>query len=75
MWLGIKNEMGDQERREVLIEFRRVGKYVKVSAVDPVSLTEVSIVGDPKVGEKRLKRIAVQKLDYVLARGAGNKPS
>ena len=51
---------------EVLIEFRRVGKYVKVSAVDPLSLTEVSIVGDPKRGEPALKRLAVEKLDYVL---------
>jgi len=53
-------------RGEVLIEFRRVGKYVKVSAIDPVSLIEVSIVGDPKRGDPALKRLAVKKLDYVL---------
>ena len=29
----------------IIIEFIQVGAYVKVSAVDPVSLVEVSIVG------------------------------
>ena len=29
----------------VIFEFRRVGAFVKVSAVDPRTLTEVSIVG------------------------------
>jgi len=53
-------------RSEVLIEFRRVGKYVKVSAIDPVSLIEVSIVGDPKRSDAALKRLAAEKLDYVL---------
>jgi Domain of unknown function (DUF6898) len=56
--------------KEVLIEFHSVGAYVKVSAVDPVTLTEVSIVGDPQAGEARLKRLAVQRLEYVLARQA-----
>ncbi len=52
--------------REALIEFHRVGAYVKVSAVDPETLTEVSIVGDPAAGEDALTRTAVRKLDYVL---------
>ncbi len=54
--------------REALIEFHRVGAYVKVSAVDPETLTEVSIVGDPAAGEETLRRTAVRKLDYVLKR-------
>jgi len=57
--------------KEVIIEFHSVGAYVKVSAIDPVSLTEVSIVGDPHAGEARLKRLAVQRLEYVMARQAG----
>lgn len=57
--------------REALIEFRRVGAYVKASAVDPETLTEVSIVGDPATGEAGLTRAAVRKLDYVLARRRG----
>jgi hypothetical protein len=56
------------ERREVIFEFVRMGRAVKVSAIDTVTGTEVSIVGDPIVGEAALKRLAERKLDYVLAR-------
>ena len=55
---------------EVIIEFYQVGAYVKVSAVDPVTMTEVSIVGAPEVGEEALKRTAIKKLNYVLERRA-----
>ena len=51
--------------REILFEFHRVGASVKVTAIDPVSLVEVSIVGSPHVGEAELRRIAVAKLDYI----------
>lgn len=54
--------------REVILEFHRVGSYVKVSAVDAASLTEVSIVGDPAAGEDALRKAAVRKLEFVLAR-------
>lgn len=54
--------------REVIFEFVRVGGAVKVTAVDSASGVEVSIVGDPAAGEAALKRLAQQKLDYVLAR-------
>jgi hypothetical protein len=57
------------ERREVIFEFLQVGHAVKVSAIDVATGTEVSIVGDPVVGEAALKRLAARKLDYVLARG------
>ena len=57
--------------KEVIIEFHGVGAYVKVSAIDPVTLTEVCIVGDPQAGEDRLRRIAIQRLEYVLAKKAG----
>ena len=51
---------------EYLLEFRRIGKYVKVSALDPVSTKEVSIVGDAEASQEELTRIAVRKLEYVL---------
>lgn len=54
--------------REVLFEFRRIGAYVKVSAIDCLSGLEVSIVGDAKAGEVRLKQTALRKLEYVLAK-------
>jgi len=59
---------------EFLIEYHVVGQSVKVSAVDPVTLTEVSIVGPVTAGRTELKRNAVRKLKYVLARDA-DKPS
>ena len=62
------HDRGMGRHREALIEFHRVGAYVKVSAVDPETLTEVSIVGDPAAGEETLRRTAVRKLDYVLKR-------
>ncbi len=55
---------------EVIFEFRRVGNVVKVSAIDPLSNTEVSIVGAPQAGERVLKAVALRKLEFVLARRA-----
>lgn len=57
--------------REVLFEFQRVGNYIKVSAVDPVTYTEVSIVGSPRAGQAALQRVAANKLRYVLDRNGG----
>ena len=51
-----------------IIEFYQVGNSVKVSAIDPVSLKEVSIVGDPKAGEDELTKLAVQKLEFMLGK-------
>lgn len=53
---------------EALLEFHRIGNSVKVTAVDPVSLIEVSIVGDPNAGETALAHAAGRKLRYVLGR-------
>lgn len=64
------------KRREVLLEFQRIGSYLKATAVDPETATEVSVVG-PLNAQEQLRRTAVAKLDYVLAKGkpaAGAKP-
>ena len=55
---------------EYLLEFRRIGKYVKVSVLDPVTAEEVSIVGDAAASQEELTRIAVRKLEYVLNKKA-----
>ena len=47
----------------VIFEFISIGGYVKVSAVDTRSGTEVSIVGDPRRGEAALRRVALRKLE------------
>ncbi|HEC00557.1 MAG TPA: hypothetical protein ENI91_02570 [Sphingomonadales bacterium] len=53
---------------EYLVEFIQVGSYMKVSAVDPVSGREVSIVGPASASRNQLTRVAVNKLKYVLAK-------
>ncbi len=54
---------------EVLFEFRRIGRSVRVSAIDPKTGTEVTMVGDARSGMMTLKRNAARKLAYVLAKG------
>ncbi len=56
--------------REVIFEFLRRGTAVKVTAVDVATGIEVSIVGDPAAGEAAMKRLAKQKLDYMIAKRA-----
>ena len=58
-------------RGEIIIEFQSIGNAVKVTAIDPATLTEVSIVGDPAAGEEMLKRTVLRKLEYVLAKQGG----
>ncbi len=53
---------------EVLFEFQRVGKALRVVAIDPLTNTEVTMVGDPGCGRETLKRLAARKLAYVLAK-------
>ena len=52
--------------REVIIEFHTIGNFVKVSAMDTKSLTEISIQGPVSAGETMLKRNAIKRLEYVL---------
>jgi hypothetical protein len=60
--------------REVILEFQTIGNSVKVTAVDPVTLVEVSIVGARGAGEEALKRTVLRKLEYVLARRGSAPP-
>lgn len=53
-----------------LIEFIQIGNAVKVSAVDPKTGIEVSIVGSPSMSRDHLSRVALRKLRYRLE----NKP-
>lgn len=52
--------------REVIFEFIPLGQYVKVTAMDTRSLTEISIQGPAGAGEEALKRNALKRLEYVL---------
>jgi hypothetical protein len=63
---GMKDK--DVHMQEVLFEMRRVGNSVRVSAIDPITNIEVTIIGDPRFGEEALKRTAMRKLKYVIAK-------
>ncbi|MBI4183781.1 MAG: hypothetical protein HY521_07270 [Proteobacteria bacterium] len=63
-----------EEGREILFELHRIGAYVKVTAIDPETRIEASIVGDPQRDIEALKRAALRKLDYVLARRRRDRP-
>lgn len=56
---------------EAFIEFRRIGTALQVIAIDPATGMEVSMVGDPRMSQQELARLAVQKLRYVLAKQQG----
>jgi hypothetical protein len=52
----------------VILELVRVGSLIRVSAIEPESLTEVVLQGPAAAGEAALRRVALQKLAYVLSR-------
>ena len=51
---------------EVLFEMRRIGRAVRVNAIDPRTGIEVTMVGDARAGVETLKRNAARKLAWVL---------
>ncbi len=61
---------------EVLFEFRRVKKTVRVIAIDPITKTEVIMVAPVDATREEIKRTAARKLAYVIAknRNAGKGP-
>ncbi|PHQ69178.1 MAG: hypothetical protein COB93_08730 [Sneathiella sp.] len=61
----------DEKTGEYIIEFQQHGGSVKVSAIDPLTMTEVSIVGPSSAGQEELKRTALQKLLYVMNKKEG----
>jgi hypothetical protein len=63
----------------IIFEFRRVGAFVKASAVDVASAVEVSITGPANADEATLRQAARRKLEWALARrraggGANDAP-
>ncbi|MDF2366483.1 hypothetical protein [Sneathiella sp.] len=61
----------DNAKGEYIVEFQQHGSSVKVSAIDPVTMMEVSIVGPSSVGQEELKRTALAKLHYVMNKKNG----
>lgn len=67
--------MSDNDSNRYLIEFRPSKNMVKVSAVDPVTKTEVSMAIPAKgLTQRQMSQLAVQKLEYVLRKQQAKKP-
>ena len=62
------------EADNYIIEFTQIGASVKVTAIDPKTMTEVSIVGSAQYSQEFLGRQAVKKLEYVLSKNAKEEP-
>ena len=63
------------EPRNIIVEFVNVGNALKVTAVCEDTGREVSFVGDPRASEFELKRLAVNKLKYVMRKEAEARTS
>ncbi len=51
---------------DIILEFTQIGGQVKVTAIDPVTHTEASIMGPANAAPADLRALAVRKLRYVL---------
>lgn len=58
----------DDDDSAYLIEYTGIGNSVKVTAMDPRTLVEVSVIGDAKLSQRDLATLAVRKLRYMIAR-------
>jgi hypothetical protein len=58
--------MGDEN--QVLIECVRVGAILRVTAIDPVTGTEVTFQAPASLRPVELRQTAINKLKYVLKR-------
>lgn len=53
---------------EVLFEITRLGPYMKVVAIDPVTGIEVAVQGPKTAMQQDLKMLAVRKLKLAIER-------
>jgi hypothetical protein len=53
---------------EVLFLFYRVGKSVRIVAIDPITRTEVTTIAPSQTEREDMKRLAARKLAYVIAK-------
>ena len=55
---------------EILFEYIRQGAYVKVTAIEPETKIEASVVVPATLGEQQMQIQALQKLNYILRKKA-----
>ncbi|MCB9987251.1 MAG: hypothetical protein H6865_06395 [Rhodospirillales bacterium] len=52
--------------REIIIEFIPIGAYVRVTAMDVASMTEIFVQGPKTAASGVLRANALKRLEYVL---------
>ncbi len=63
----------DVRLKEVLFEMKQVGQFLRITAIDPLSGTEVISIGDPSVNPDMLRNMAIRKLKYVIAKNRNER--
>ncbi|HWL71603.1 MAG TPA: hypothetical protein VNS22_24935 [Geminicoccus sp.] len=56
-----------------ILEYRRIGRLLRVAAIDPDTGTEVVIQGRASGDHAALERLALRKLAWALDRAAGRR--
>ena len=57
-----------ENERDIYFELIAIGASVKVTAIDSVTGTEISVIGPASAAQADLERLALQKLKVRLAR-------
>lgn len=60
--------MKKKSEQGYIVEYIAIGTSVKVTAFDPVTLTEVSVIGSTKTARADLDKLAVRKLEYMIGK-------
>ena len=55
---------------EILFEYIRQGNYVKVTAIEPETKIEASVVVPTNLSQEQMNLQALQKLNYILRKKA-----
>lgn len=54
------------KNREVIFEYFPIGPYIKVTAMDVATLTEISISGPKGTADAILRQNALKRLEFVM---------
>lgn len=54
------------EDKNYIIEKKQYGNFLKISAIDPLSLKEVSIIGPVDAPKEYLEKMVIQKLELKI---------
>ena len=58
-------KLDDMNEGDYILEYKAWGDSVKVTAVDPVTLLEVSVVCPINITKASMERLAIKKLEYL----------